>query len=101
MGSRGPFLAGSLPRMAWVADAAEPASRFLPLQLIIGGEWDGQNTITYPSGRFGELVQGGSIWVGPKQWTHPKTGEVLTVYDRTRGGRNAAEQSFAVRKDRP
>ena len=89
----------SLLMVTSVAGAAEPTSRFLPLQLIIGGDWDGQHTITYPSGRFGELVQGGSIWVGPKQWTHPKTGEVLTVYDRSRGGRNSAEQIFAVRKD--
>jgi hypothetical protein len=86
--------------MLAAAPFARAQERFLPLQLIIGGDWDGQNTITYPSGRFGELVQGGSIWVGPKQWTHPKTGEVLTVYDRTRGGRNAADQVFAVRKDK-
>jgi hypothetical protein len=74
-------------------------TRFIPLQLIIGGEWDGARVITYPEGRFGESVDHPSVWVGPKSWTHPRTGETITVYDRTRGGRNAADQIFAVRKD--
>lgn len=74
--------------------------RFIPLQLIIGGVWDGERTITYPSGTFAELVDHGSIWVGPRTWTHPRTGEVLVVYDRSRGGRGmVTDQIFAVRKD--
>ena len=75
-------------------------TRFIPLQLIIGGAWNGERTITYPTGTFGELVEHGSIWVGPKPWTHPKTGEVLTVYDRSRVGHGmVTDQIFAVRED--
>jgi hypothetical protein len=56
------WLAGSA-----VANTAEPdgwdraydpatRTRFIPLQLIIGGAWNGERTITYPTGTFGELV---------------------------------------------
>ena len=80
---------------------AEPASRFIPLQLILGDRWDGQQTISYPAGRFTEQVPDGpaSTWVGPRQWAHPKTGRTLTVYFLSREGRNAADQIFAVRDD--
>ena len=78
---------------------AEDASRFIPLQLIIGGAWDGAPTITYPQGSFSEPLEHGSTWRGPREWTHPRTGATLLVYDRSRGGRNAAEQIFAVRTD--
>jgi hypothetical protein len=83
------------------AAGSEPAgaSRFIPLQLIIGGAWDGTPTITYPAGRFAEDFPHGSVWSGPREWRHPKTGKALTVYDRSRGGRNAADQIFAVRDD--
>ena len=83
------------------AAAEAPATRFIPLELIVGAAWSGEKTITYPSGTFSEGVDQGSasVWVGPRQWTHPKTGRTLTVYDRTRGGRNAATQIFAVRDD--
>jgi hypothetical protein len=86
--------------VAWPVGAQTPA-RFIPLQLIIGDRWNGERTITYPSGRFVGGVREGapSIWVGPKQWVHPKTGRTLTVYSRGRDGRNAAEQIFAVRDD--
>ena len=82
--------------------AFDPATgrRFIPLQLIIGGEWNGERTINYPSGTFAELVDHGSVWVGPRNWIHPKTGESLAVYDRSRGGRGmVTDQIFAVRKD--
>jgi hypothetical protein len=73
--------------------------RFIPLQLIVGGVWDGEETITYPSGSFAERFAHGSVWVGPRQWGHPRTGKTLTVYDRSRGNRSLVEQIFAVRDD--
>jgi hypothetical protein len=83
------------------AGAEAPATRFIPLELIIGAAWNGEKTITYPTGRFTEGVEGrgASTWVGPRQWTHPKTGRTMVVYDRSRGGRNPAIQIFAVRDD--
>jgi hypothetical protein len=77
------WLAGSMAAVAAELDgwdrAYDPATRtrFIPLQLIIGGEWNGERTITYPVGTFGELIDHGSIWVGPRKWTHPRTGEEL------------------------
>src|SRR5579862_4948600 len=87
--------------LATAPAAAETPARFIPLQLIIGDRWNGEQTISYPSGRFVEGVRDGaaSVWTGPKQWVHPKTGRTLTVYARGRDGRNAAEQVFAVRDD--
>jgi hypothetical protein len=100
------ILAASILLLADPGHAAPDASgdaagsRFIPLQLIIGGEWNGEAAITYPAGTFSESVEHASVWVGPRLWTHPKTGESMTVYDRSRGGRiNPAEQIFAVRHD--
>jgi hypothetical protein len=102
---------GAILVLSGAALAAEPdgwdraydptaGARFIPLQLIIGGDWNGERTITYPAGTFGELVEHGSVWVGPKTWSHPKTGETLRVYDRSRKGHGMlTEQVFAVRRD--
>lgn len=99
-------IAGKIAVLLCTALVASPAgaqtpTRFIPLQLIIGDRWNGEHSITYPSGRFVEGVREGapSIWIGPRQWVHPKTGRTLTVYARGRDGRNAAEQVFAVRDD--
>jgi hypothetical protein len=78
-------------------DAAS-GTRFIPLQLILGGVWDGERAITYPAGTFSQTA-GGSTWSGPEPWLHPRTGASLSVYARSRGGRNAADQLFAVRDD--
>lgn len=91
------FLCAGSTRAA-PGDAAAPA-RFIPLQLIVGGIWNGEPTVTFPSGAFAEGVAHGSVWIGPREWVHPKTGKTMTVYDRSRGGRNAADQIFAVRED--
>lgn len=78
---------------------AKSGTRFIPLELILGAQWDGSRTITYPKGTFRQTA-GGSTWEGPEKWTHPMTGRSLTVYNRARGGRNAASQIFAVRDDK-
>src|SRR4029450_5567931 len=100
------WLAGSMAAVAAELDgwdrAYDPATRtrFIPLQLIIGGEWNGEHTITYPVGTFGELIDHGSIWGGPREGTPPRTGEELIVYDRSRSGRGMlTDQIFAVRRD--
>ncbi len=82
--------------------AYDPAtrSRYIPLQLIIGGDWDGERSLTYPSGQFAEHVLHGSLWIGPHDWINPDTGETIQVYDRRRANRfGGVEQRFAVRKD--
>src|SRR4029453_6062374 len=99
-------LAGSRVAVAAEPDgwdrAYDPATRtrFIPLQLIIGGEWNGERTITHPVGTLGELIHHGSMWVGPRKRPHPRTGEELIVYDRSRSGRGMlTDQIFAVRRD--
>jgi hypothetical protein len=74
-------------------------TRFIPLELILGAAWNGNHSISYPQGTFRQTA-GGSTWEGPEKWTHPVTHRSLTVYFRSRGGRNAADQVFAVRGDR-
>lgn len=78
---------------------AKTGTRFIPMELILGAQWDGSRTINYPKGTFRQTV-GGSTWEGPEKWTHPVNGRRLTVYYRSRGGRNAASQVFAVRDDK-
>lgn len=82
-------------------DSYDPATgrRYIPLELILGAEWDGRHVLRYPSGTF-PAHAGGSTWRGPRNWTHPFTGQTLTVYDRWRGGSNPARQIFAVRAER-
>jgi hypothetical protein len=81
--------------------AAAAQERYIPLELILGAPWDGQERLAYPQGSFAEyVVSAPSVWIGPRQWTHPKTGEVQTVYDRARTNRREhVEQVFAVRHD--
>lgn len=81
-------------------DAHDAASgtRFIPLELILGAPWAGERVVTYPKGTFRQTA-GGSTWEGPAEWTHPITGKSLNVYYRSRSGRNAAAQVFAVRSD--
>jgi hypothetical protein len=91
--------AGSLHADVWDdAYDASTGTRFIPIELILGAAWNGNRSITHPSGTFRQTV-GGSTWEGPEKWMHPVTGRSLTVYYRSRGGRNAASQVFAVRDD--
>jgi hypothetical protein len=71
--------------------------RYIPLELILGADWDGQKKIAMPKGRFTEgVTRDPSTWDGPLEWRHPDNGETLQVYER---GRRGVGQRFAVRKD--
>jgi hypothetical protein len=92
----------SLPAAAaedvWSAsyDAATQ-TRYIPLELILGAEWDGQRKIAMPRGRFTEgVARDPSTWRGPAPWLHPDLAREITVYDRARRG---VTQKFAVRAD--
>ena len=98
------FAAAMLPPAAWPVDDVWARSydsttqvRYIPLELILGADWDGQKRIVMPNGRFTEAVaRDPSTWHGPLQWQHPDNGEVLMVYER---GRRGVGQRFALRKD--
>jgi hypothetical protein len=94
----GASLAQPTPGTHWDA-AYDPATRtrFIPPELIVGGDWDGNRALVLPMGRFIESVsRGPSTWIGPAQWVHRETGENLAVYERRRRG---VIQKMAVRKD--
>lgn len=91
-------LAQPTPKAHWEA-AYDPATqtRFLPLELILGGDWNGIRELTLPAGRFVESIRyGASTWTGPTAWRHRDTGETLMVYERRR---RDVSQKMAVRKD--
>lgn len=88
------------PKAAWEA-AIDPVAggRFIPMQLIVPGTWDGTRRIDLPiaDGTDSE----GTVWSGPQEWRNPYTGQTLTVYDRRRVTKRegSVEQKMAVRVD--
>lgn len=73
--------------------------RFIPLQLVVPGAWDGARRIDLPSAA--RFDSNGTVWTGPQPWRNPYTGRILTVYDRRRTTRRegSVEQKMAVRLD--
>jgi hypothetical protein len=87
------------PKQVWEA-ATDPAtqSRFIPMQLVVPGPWDGARRIDMPTAAGFDAE--GTVWTGPQEWRNPYTGQMLTVYDRRRQSRReAVEQKMAVRVD--
>ena len=74
-------------------------SRFIPMQLIVPGVWDGTRRIDEPIAKGTDSE--GTVWTGPQEWRNPYTGQMLTVYDRRRTTRRegSVEQKVAVRAD--
>lgn len=102
----GPVVAAEWPaaklgqKEVWEAATDQAAqSRFVPMQLIVPGTWDGTRRIDLPiaDGTDSE----GTLWSGPQEWRNPYTGQTLSVYDRRRvtGREGSVEQKMAVRVD--
>jgi len=74
-------------------------SRFIPMQLIVPGAWDGTRRIDLPTAAGFDAE--GTVWTGPQEWRNPYTGQMLTVYDRRRTTRRegSVEQKMALRLD--
>ena len=71
--------------------------RYIPLELILGADWNGTRETAMPKGSFTEgVARDPSTWRGPIEWKHPDTGETLSVYERSRRG---VWQKFALRVD--
>ena len=88
------------PKEIWDAATDRAAqSRFIPMQLIVPGPWDGTRRIDLPIAEAFDSE--GTKWTGPEQWQNPHTKQVLTVYDRRRTNRRegSVEQKMAVRAD--
>ena len=54
-------------------------SRFIPVELWTGGQWDGNRELAATKADFGKDRR--SV-TGPLEWTRPGTGEKLMVYER-------------------
>ena len=74
-------------------------SRFIPMQLVVPGAWDGTRRFDMPVAEGTDAE--GTVWTGPQEWRNPHTGQTLTVYDRRRTTRRegSVEQKMAVRAD--
>jgi hypothetical protein len=88
------------PEIVWnAATDRSTASRFIPMQLIVPGVWDGAMRIELPTAEAFDAE--GTVWRGPYEWRHPYTGVMLKVYERRRTTRRegAVEQRMSVRAD--
>ena len=88
------------PKQVWEAATDQAAqSRFVPMQLIVPGAWDGTRRIDMPIAD--EADAEGTVWTGPQEWRNPYTSQMLTAYDRRRTNRRdgLVEQKMAVRAD--
>src|SRR5258706_11115522 len=67
------------PKAHWEA-AYDPATetRFIPLELILGQDWNGGRELALPAGQFAESIPNiASTWTGPQAWRHRATGETM------------------------
>jgi hypothetical protein len=73
--------------------------RYIPMQLIVPGIWDGKHQIDLPQAHA--FDEEGTAWTGPEQWTNPYTGRTSTVYDRRRYNprEGAVAQKMGIRSD--
>jgi hypothetical protein len=103
-------LAGESPAAAWPTEQigdkaawdasfdAGTATRFIPLQLIVPGRWDGTHTADLPAAHFTD--PGGDHWSGPTDDTDASSGQPIRVYTRERRDRSGyVGQRFAVRAE--
>lgn len=88
------------PKAAWEAATDKAAgTRFIPMQLIVPGTWDGARRIDLPIAEAADSE--GTVWNGPQDWRNPHTGQQLRVYDRRRTNprEGTVEQKMAIRAD--
>ena len=87
-------------KQVWDA-ATDQASRtrFIPMQLIVPGDWDGARRIDLPVATGSDAE--GTVWSGPREWRNPYSRQALMAYDRSRSTRREGlvEQKMALRAD--
>lgn len=76
--------------------SAEPATRFLPVELWTGGAWNAAPALRLAEVDVAFGQRNHKRIRGPISWTRPGTNEKLMVYERT--NRNKS-QLFALRRD--
>jgi hypothetical protein len=72
----------------WAASYdASLKTRFIPIELWIGSEWDGTRELKLSRANLYFGKGGEKRITGPVAWTRPGTGEVLQVYERSERGK--------------
>ncbi len=82
---------------AW-NDAYDPvsATRFIPVELWTGGDWDGARVIRMAPAELQFGSRGKKSIRGPFAWTEPRTGQAFEVYERINAGKR---QLFTLTND--
>jgi hypothetical protein len=88
-------------QMAWKASVDQTAkTRFIPVELWSGSRWQGEQSIQLTPADFTFGRRSHKTIKGPFQWTHPKTGEAIWVYERlNRTTKGNKRQLFTVNPD--
>jgi len=68
-------------------------TRFKPVELWTGGEWDGSRELKMTPANLTFGSQREKRITGPMAWTRPETGETIQVYERNNKGK---KQLFAL-----
>jgi hypothetical protein len=84
--------AADLSKWAASYDAATK-TRFIPIELWTGGEWDGTRELRMTPANLAFGKRGEKRITGPVAWTRPGTGETIQVYQRDNRGKR---QLFAL-----
>lgn len=92
------LLVGGAPYAADLSEWAasyDPATktRFIPVELWTGGEWDGSRDLKMTSANLSFGMRGEKRVSGPVLWTRPSTDETIQVYERSNKGK---KQLFAL-----
>lgn len=89
------------PRAIWDnAYDAVTQRRFIPVQLIVPGHWDGTQRLELPPATNLADAEG-TNWSGPEDWRNPYSGGQMRVYDRRRSNRREGlvVQKMGLRDD--
>lgn len=89
-------------RQAWkTAVDKSTGTRFIPVELWTGESWSGEQVVKMTPADFTFGKRRHKTIKGPIQWTHPKTGEMLWVYERiNETTKGTKRQLFTINPDR-
>ena len=94
------LLAGEACAADWSAweRAYDPATgrRFIPVELFVGAEWDGAQTIRLAPAKLEFGKRGEKSIAGPMEWLPPGASAPIQVYERLNRDKR---QLFALRED--
>lgn len=76
--------------------------RFIPVELWVGAEWDGQRELKMPPVNNSYRHRRSQYDIkGPVEWTHPVIGQTFVVYERINPGREGVKlQRFTINEEK-